>query len=90
MKQAWESIIAFKLVWFRVACYFLIPFLDTAYEQFKDWNGLLWDTSHWFDVTIKFVYSFKFGLYALIAFIDQSLSRAREQVQSNKQGSTGT
>jgi hypothetical protein len=90
MKTAWETIVAFKLVWFRVACYFLIPFLDTAYEQFKDWNGLLWDTAHWFDITIKFVYSLKFGLYSLIAFVDQSLSRARDHAENKKENKIGT
>lgn len=84
MKQAWESVVAYKLVWFRVLCYFLIPFLDALYEQFKDWDGDAWDFAHWFVILKSFLYSFKFGLICLVAFYDQSLARTRNE-QERKQ-----
>jgi hypothetical protein len=85
MKQAWETIVAFKLVGFRVFCYFFIPFALTIYEQFKDWNGDDWEVSHWFVLTQKFLYAVIMGLNNLIAFVDQSLSRARSELEHRKE-----
>ena len=85
MKQAWETIVALRLVWFRVLCYFLIPFGDALYEQFKDWDGPMWDAAHWFDVLKPCVFSFKSGLMCLVAFIDNSLSRARTEQELRRE-----
>ena len=81
MKRAWESVVAFKLVWFRVFCYFFIPFALSLIEQFKDWDGETWDFAHWFVVSKIFFYASVMGLINLIAFIDQSLSRARTELE---------
>ena len=86
MKQAWETVVAFKLVWFRVLCYFLIPFLLGINEGFKDWDGDAWDMAHWFVKGKVFLVAFLLGLNSLIAFVDQSLSRAREVAKDIKDG----
>lgn len=85
MKQAWETVIALRLVWFRVLCYFLIPFADALYEQFKDWDGAMWDAAHWFDVVKAFIFSTETGLMCLVAFIDNSLSRAHSEQELRRE-----
>lgn len=85
MKHAWETVVAFKLVWFRVFCYFFIPFALSLIDQFKDWDGDAWDFSHWFVVSKVFFYATIMGLINLIAFIDQSLSRARTELEHRKE-----
>jgi len=90
MKQAWETIVAFKLVWFRVLCYFLLPFMISLLDQFKDWDGDAWDFAHWFVITKCFMFATIFGLSNLVAFIDQSLSRAREVVEHKRENKGGT
>lgn len=84
MKHAWETVVAFKLVWFRVFCYFFIPFSLTLHDQFKDWDGDTWDFAHWFVVAKLILYSVIMGLTNLIAFVDQSLSRARNELEHKR------
>jgi len=87
MKQAWDTMVAFKLVWFRVLCYFLIPSTVTFLAQTETWSGDTWDNTHNFLKTRIFLIAGVSGVSALVAFIDQSLARARDAVET-KRGQT--
>lgn len=91
MKHAWETVIAFKLVWFRVLCLFLLPAASTFLVLTETWSGTTWEETHTFLKVRMFISVAISGITVLVAFIDQSLGRTREQVQSNKkQASSGT
>ena len=81
MKDAWETVVAFKLVWFRVLCYFLLPSITTFLSQTENYTGEQWeDTSSFIKYRI-FLMSILSGIAVLVAFIDQSLARARERIE---------
>lgn len=84
MKQAWETMVAFKLVWFRVLCYFFIPSVTTFLAQTETWSGETWDNTHGFLKIRLLLISCVSGIAVLVAFIDQSLARAREAVETKR------
>jgi hypothetical protein len=84
MRQAWETVVAFKLVWIRVSCYFIIPFVIMFLSQTETWSGETWDNTHPFLKWRLFVTCCIAGLNALIAFIDQSMSRAKDEVKQRR------
>jgi hypothetical protein len=77
-----ELIIAYKLVWFRVSCYFLIPFITTFLALTETWSGDTWSETHVFLIMRILFASTLAGLISIVAFIDQSLDKAREKHQA--------
>jgi uncharacterized membrane protein (DUF485 family) len=75
-----ELIIAYKFVWFRVACYFLIPFMTTFLALTETWSGDTWKDTHPF-LLLRIVMScIVSGITTFVAFIDQSMDRAKEKM----------
>ncbi len=74
MKAAWA---AYRLVAFRVFCYFLIPFLTVILSQTETWSGETWATTHWFLKLRIAIAALIAGVMALCAYIDQSLKPAQ-------------
>ena len=87
MKAAWETMLAFKLVWVRVLLYVFLPAVTAFLTQTETWSGDTWDHTHLFLKVRLFFSSAVPGFIALAAFIDQSLARARTNLQE-KRGNT--
>jgi len=84
MRAITDTIVAFKLVWLRVACYFIIPFCTTFLALTETWSGTTWEETHWFLVARVFVSCFISGITSLVAFIDSSFQRAKQESQELK------
>lgn len=83
-KEAWETLVAFKLVWVRVMLYVLVPSVTAFLTQTETWSGETWDNTHWF-LKARLVVSCSIpGCLALAAFIDQSLQRAKEELKHRR------
>lgn len=81
MKAIADTIIAFKLVWFRVACYFLIPFFTTFLALTETWSQQTWlDTGNFLKARL-FVSCFVSGVTSLVAFIDSSFQKSKQVAQ---------
>ncbi len=83
-KQAWETLVAFKLVWIRVALYVLLPALDNFTLLTKDIGQDEWFQMGYFDKAKFWAAVFKPGLFTFVAFIDQSLARAKAEVEQKR------
>ena len=84
MKKLTDAVVAYKLVWFRVSCYFIIPFVLAFLSATEKIDGDLWDKMHWFLKTRLFVACFAAGLSSIVAYIDSSLQRANERASELK------
>ena len=84
MKQAWETVVAFKLVWIRVALYAAIPSVTTFLSQTETWSGQTWNDTATFLKVRVLLYSSLAGCMALAAFIDSSMQRAREDLKQRR------
>ena len=79
VKAISDTIAAFKLVWLRVACYFVIPFATTFLALTETWSGTTWDETHPFLIWRLFVSCFVSGITSFVAFIDSSFQKARAE-----------
>lgn len=89
MREAWDTVVAYKLVWVRVLFFVLGPCLasflamaqtidmDTKWPQM----GTFARTAFWIGVAYP-------GFSSLMAFIDQSLNRAKEELREKRKGDT--
>lgn len=80
-----ETYIALRLVGFRVACYFLLPAWATFETVTEGMDGASWSALTGFEqsrIIGKCVFA---GLFALVAFIDSSVSKARQQEQESRE-----
>ena len=84
MKQAWDTVVAYKLVWIRVLLYVLIPSATTFLSQTETWSGETWSNTSGFLKGRVILYSALSGAAALAAFIDQSMARARSNLQEKR------
>lgn len=85
MRALTDTIIAFKLVWIRVACYFVIPFSVTFLSLTEQWTGQTWQETHPFLVLRMFVSCFVAGITSFVAYIDSSFQRARTEADTMRQ-----
>lgn len=79
-----ETMAAFKLVWLRVACYFLIPFATTFLALTETWSDKTWIDTGSFLKARMFTSCAVAGLTSLVAFIDSSFQKARQTAQDMK------
>lgn len=85
MKALTDTIAAFKLVWLRVACYFVIPFFTTFLALTETWSDKTWHETGWFLIFRMAVSCFVAGITSLVAFIDSSFQRAKQEGDYLKQ-----
>ena len=71
------AFIAYRLVAFRVAAYFLTPFLMVILSQTETWSGETFENTHWFLMLRIALAAFVAGMTSLCAYIDQSLKPAQ-------------
>lgn len=84
MKQAWETVIAYKLVWVRVLFYIILPAALLFDSYTETWSQSDWEAQSSFAKIRLFVKMGIAGASGLVAFIDQSLNRAREAVETKR------
>jgi len=87
-KQAWESLVAFKLVWVRVVLYVGLPIIATFLALTKDVDDAKWSAFGRFARAKLYMESISPGLVALAAFIDQSMARAKNDIENKRTGHT--
>lgn len=86
MKQAWESMVAYKLVWLRVIFYFLMP-MGRAFVlacQVDDMDAK-WATMGHFAKAVFFILIVTAGCDAVVALVDNSYQRTKTEVEKKKQ-----
>lgn len=88
MKQTWETLVAFKLVWLRVLGYVLVPSLTTFLAQTETWSGETWRNTEPFLKWRLLGISLLPGVIAFMGFIDQSMARARDNLAEKRRGDT--
>jgi len=79
MKQITDFAIAYKLVWFRVFCYFAIPFGTLFLTQTETWSEETWTAMGVFLKSRLFAACSIAGAMSLCAYLDQSLNKARSE-----------
>lgn len=85
MNAFYDTLIAFKLVWLRVACYFIIPFVTTFLGLTETWSGQNWDDSGAFLKARLFLSCFISGITSFVAYIDSSFQRATQKSNELKE-----
>lgn len=85
-RQAWETLVAFKLVWVRVLIYVILPISTTFLALTKDMDDSKWQAMGGFARARLYMESAGPGMLALAAFIDQSLARAKSDHERKKLG----
>lgn len=87
-QRAWETMVAFKLVWVRVLGYFAVPAWLMWEALTKDIKGPSWDAMHSFDRFLLIGKCVAAGFISFMAFIDQSMQRAGEHLEKKRNGDT--
>ena len=80
-----DGVIAFKLVWLRVFCYFLIPAATLFLTQTETWSEKTWAETGPFLRGRLYTACLIAGLSAICAYIDSSFARARERSATMKE-----
>ena len=76
---AMDTVVAFKLVWFRVACYFFIPAGMLFLTQTETYSQDTWDAMGSFLRNRLYLACIIAGSSSLVAYLDSSLQRAKER-----------
>lgn len=87
-KEAWETVVAFKLVWVRVLGYFAVPAWLMWEALTKDVTGPMWETMHPFDRFKIIGAAVAAGVISFLAFLDQSMNRAKQELERRRAGNT--
>lgn len=74
-----DSIVAFKLVWFRVACYFFIPAGMLFLTQTETYTDATWASMGAFLKGRLYTACVLAGCTSVCAYIDSSYQHARER-----------
>lgn len=85
-----DNMVAFKLVWLRVACYFFIPAATLFLTQTETWSEKTWAETGAFLKGRLYTACLISGLSAMCAYIDSSFARARERSATMKEDRTFT
>jgi hypothetical protein len=84
MKQFTDFAIAYKLVWFRVMCYFAVPAGTLFLTQTETYSEETWAAMGSFLRSRLMIACCIAGAMSLCAYLDQSLNKARGEHQSLK------
>src|SRR5690348_6727027 len=84
MKQAWEAVVAYKLVWLRVIFYFIMPMAMLFDTWSENKTSSYWQAMEFFDFLKLGCKLFIAGGAAFIAFLDQSYGRAKEELREKR------
>ncbi len=79
-KKAWETMVAYKLVWLRVLGYFIVPAWLTWDILVADVSGAQWEIMHGFEKAKIIGKAIAAGVIPFMAFIDNSLPKKREEL----------
>lgn len=85
-----DGVIAFKLVWLRVFCYFFIPAVTLFLTQTETWSEKTWAETGTFLRGRLYAACLVAGLTAICAYLDSSLQRARDRSSLMKEERTPT
>ena len=88
MKQFIDTVVAFKLVWFRVLMYLLIPSLSTFISLTETWSGETWEHTHVFLRWRLFVSCVLPGFAAIVGYIDASFQKVKEEMKEKQSRNT--
>jgi len=83
-KQAWDVVVAYKLVWVRVIGYFAVPAWLMWRALTRDVTGVEWDMLSSFERFNIIGESIAAGVISFLAFIDQSMNKAGNDVEKKK------
>ena len=78
LKAISDTIVAYKLVWVRVACYFVLPFAVTFLSLTETWTGDTWTVTAPFLKARLFASCFVSGLTSFVAYLDSSFTKANQ------------
>lgn len=84
MKAISDTFVAYRLVWIRVAFYFLTPAATLFLTQTETWSQGTWDALGAFLKGRLFLACFIAGGTGFCAYIDSSLQSARATAQDLK------
>lgn len=84
MRVITDTVVAYKLVWLRVACYFIVPFVTTFNALTETWSGTTWEETHWFQILRLVASCFISGITSFVAYIDSSFQRAKQEAATMK------
>lgn len=84
MKAITDTIVAYKLVWLRVICYWLVPTGLSFLALCKDIDGVKWHAMTTFDQFKIILECNLAGVLAFVAFMDSSMTRAKETASQFK------
>lgn len=87
-RQAWETVVAYKLVWLRALLLVLMPMAVLFDSYTEKWTQAQWEaitTWEWIRISVKMLIT---GGGAFIAFFDQSHGRAKESLERKRNGDT--
>lgn len=84
MRVLSDTLIAYKLVWFRVGCYFFIPAGLLFLTQTETWSGETWEATHAFLKNRLYLACIICGSNSLCAYVDSSFQRAKEAAAGMK------
>lgn len=89
MKQAWETAVAYKLVWVRVILLFTMPMISSYMASANNVDlDVKWATMGPHARIVFWLGVISPGLAILVAFLDQSLSRVKEEQDKKRSGDT--
>ena len=89
MKQAWETVIAYKLIWLRVVGYVITPVIVTFLSISQQIDiDVKWPTMGPFSRASFWLGIASPGISALMAFLDKSLARKEDEVKATRSGET--
>ncbi len=79
-KKAWETMVAYKLVWLRVLGYFIVPAWLMWEVVSKDQTSVSWEVLGFFDKFQIVGKAVAAGVISIMAFLDQSLQKKRDEI----------
>jgi hypothetical protein len=79
-----EAAIVARLIWFRVSCYFLIPFITTFLALTETWSQETWDQTGRFLVLRMLASCFVAGITSFVAFLDSSMGKAKDAIVEHR------
>src|SRR5437867_3995759 len=80
---------SYKLVFLRALIYTLIPAATLFLSQTETWSEASWNETGWFLRSRLLVSCVVAGITALASFIDQTVHRARTELETKRKNGNG-